>query len=102
MLCSAALSGLGRGGAPQTASGTRIVAYSVAGLARRPKPPSPKHDDMAELDGFLEDDGATVKPPGPAVVAPSPPRAAPVAPPPAASPKQVVAVPVKTFDPFAM
>jgi len=32
-----------------------------------------------------------------------PPRAAPVvAPPPAASPKQVVAVPVKTFDPFAM
>jgi len=57
--------------------------------------------DMAELDGFLEDDGATAKPP--AVVAPSPPRAAPVvAPPPAASPKQVVAVPVKTFDPFAM
>mgnify|MGYP002032677837 FL=1 len=64
------------------------------------KPPSPKTDDMAELDGFLEDDGATAKPP--AVVAPSPPRAAPVAPPPAASPKQVVAVPVKTFDPFAM
>ena len=65
------------------------------------KPPLPKTDDKAELDGFLEDDGATAKPP--AVVAPSPPRAAPaVAPPPAASPKQVVAVPVKTFDPFAM
>ena len=53
------------------------------------RPPSPKNDDMAELDGFLEDDGATAKP--------SPPRAAPPA-----SPKQVVAVPMKTFDPFAM
>ena len=64
------------------------------------RPPSPKHDDMAELDGFLDDDGATAKPP--AVVALSPPRAAPVVAPPPASPKQAVAVPVKTFDPFAM
>ena len=63
--------------------------------APRAAAPLTRDDDLAELDGFLGDDGATAS-----VVVP-PPRAAPVAAPRPPSPKQV-AVPVVTYDPFAM